>query len=403
MESIPLAAERNTLIEGQRQRDRPANDDDLPGRAHFGVTWRADPGRFQLTAFSRAVRLNGAHTTQAPLATGDVIRAAETVFVYVDDDPMTEVHRRAHIVAKSSLSILITGETGTGKEVLARSIHGSSGRSGPFVPVNCGAIPRDLFAAELFGHVRGAFSGAVQSRKGWIGASDGGTLLLDEMGDMPPEQQCGLLRVVESRTIAPVGADREFPVDLRIISATNRDLRGMAAAGAFRGDLLARLAQVTIHIPPLRQRKTEILILARRFATECQSPLVLDAGAAEALLLYGWPYNVRELRSTVAALALFGGDAATISLSHLREVLPGIGAAPLFSPGPIGAGLRVVPPESATAIRARGMSTSVLRDAHLLKESLADVDGNIAALARRLGTSRTHVYRWLRRWGVARD
>jgi transcriptional regulator with GAF, ATPase, and Fis domain len=369
--------------------------------AEVSIDWNAQAGHFELSAMAMAVRVNGADVSYARLADGDVIRCSDTIFVYSECDPFAEVRRRAEIIAPSPLSLLVLGETGSGKEVLARAVHAASGRPGPFVSVNCAAIPRDLFATELFGHVRGAFSGAVQGRKGWIAASDGGTLLLDEIGDMPPELQPGLLRALEAKVVAPLGADHEVPVDLRVIAATNRDLQGAVAAGSFRSDLFARLAQFIIKVPPLRQRRTEILPLAMEFAAEIGFPLHLDASAAEALMLYHWPFNVRELRSTIGALGLFARDAPRASLLHIHEAHPAILSR--AREGAVPAGAPANGPDTAQAARrVRRSSANVLHDQIVLTEHLAEAEGNVAALARRLGTSRSHVYRWLRRWGLTR-
>ncbi len=211
---------------------------------------------------------------------------------------LKEVAARA---AKRPSTVMILGETGTGKEMLARYIHQRSPRAGkPFVPVDCTGFSETLFESQLFGHVRGAFTGAVRDTLGFVRAADGGTLFLDEIGELAPALQAKLLRVLQDRRVVPVGASRSFPVDIRVISATHRDLGAMVAADRFRQDLLFRLQVITINVPPLRQRREDIRALADDFIlrqadinTEPAKPLCPSALAA--LETYPWPGNVREL------------------------------------------------------------------------------------------------------------
>jgi two-component system response regulator HydG len=207
-------------------------------------------------------------------------------------------------VATTPSSILITGESGTGKEVMARAIHERSGRRGAFVAVNCAALPEALLESELFGHVRGAFTDAREARVGLFTEANGGTLLLDEIGDMPSNLQAKLLRVIQERRVRPIGARSEHPVDVRIITATHRDLEARIEAGSFREDLYFRLNVVSLHLPPLRERVADILPLAQSFlnyfsARSAKEVKGLSAKAAEKLLAYDWPGNVRELSNCV--------------------------------------------------------------------------------------------------------
>jgi two-component system response regulator HydG len=218
-------------------------------------------------------------------------------------------------VAGSPVPVLITGETGTGKGLVARAIHAESRRTGPLVPLNCAALPENLLESELFGHVKGAFTGAAASRPGLFTEASGGTLFLDEVGELALPLQAKLLRVIEAGAVRPVGAEKEHPVDVRIVAASNRDLREAVRTGRFREDLLYRLDVVTIELPPLRHRREDILVLAEHFLAEAGqrhpgSPVRrLSAAAAERLLAYDWPGNVRELQHVVERVVVLGSRA----------------------------------------------------------------------------------------------
>ena len=214
-------------------------------------------------------------------------------------------------VAKFDSSVLITGETGVGKEVVARYIHSQSPRSNaPFVAINCGALPETLLESALFGHKAGAFTGATKDRPGLFEEAEGGTIFLDEIGDTTPALQLKLLRVLQEREVMRVGETRPFKVDVRVISATNRDLQQAVRANSFREDLYYRLRVVEIHVPPLCQRKDDILPLARHFVNKCAirlglPDLRLDATSLDCLLDYSWPGNVRELENAIEHAAVF--------------------------------------------------------------------------------------------------
>jgi hydrogenase-4 transcriptional activator len=228
------------------------------------------------------------------------------------DDGLQLVMERVNLVAGSDLSVLIFGETGTGKELIARTIHNRSPRAdGPFIRVNCGAIPRELIDSQLFGHEKGAFTGAVETRKGWFERADGGTLFLDEVGEMPLEAQVRLLRVLQDGWLERVGGKKAIHVDVRLVLATHRDLASMVATGAFREDLWYRIATFPIFIPPLRERAADMAQLAEHFARRSAIrfglPLCLPHSAdIRVLNQYAWPGNIRELATVIDRAALLG-------------------------------------------------------------------------------------------------
>ena len=234
--------------------------------------------------------------------------------------PMRRVFDLVSRVADSEASVMISGESGTGKELIARSIHDRSPRSaGPFIALNCAAVPPSLIESELFGHLKGAFTDARNARDGLFAKANGGTLFLDEIGEMPLEMQPKLLRALQERMVRPVGGDREVPFDARLVTATNRDLESEVEAGRFREDLLYRIDVVRVELPPLRMRGRDVLLLAQsfieRFATRSGRAVgEIDPEAAELLLGYDWPGNVRELENCIErAVTLCRLDRVTIA------------------------------------------------------------------------------------------
>ncbi len=216
---------------------------------------------------------------------------------------MLEVYELINRVASSEASVLATGESGTGKELVARALHARSRRAeGPFIPLNCAAVPEQLLESELFGHAKGAFTDAKADRPGLMTKANGGTLFLDEIGELPVTMQPKLLRALEERVVRPVGADKELPIDIRVVAATNRDLEDQIEQGAFREDLFYRVNVITVALPPLRSRGRDALTLAQhfldRFAAQSERDVTgFTAPAAERLMAYSWPGNVRELRN----------------------------------------------------------------------------------------------------------
>ena len=363
--------------------------DPRASRVHFEIIPTRHSTGFKIRDLDshNGTRHNGKLIRVAPLSNGDVIRAGDSLLVYCERDVKGRIDRFVKRAAGSDMHLLILGESGVGKEVLARRIHDISARKGPFVAVNCAAVPHDLLVSELFGHTRGAFSGAQQSREGLFTSARGGTLMLDEIGDMAVALQPALLRVLETRAVRPVGGDREHPIDVRIIAATNLDPCELVEKGKFRGDLYARIAQLVIDLPPLRARKDEILELAWMFGSDGNPQWAVDADVAEALLLWDWPYNVRELKSVIKALQTSAEDGRAVQFGQLIELRPEIAVS--------------VESTRFPAIQTES-SSDILTDRDRLADALRAVDGNIAALARKLATSRSQVYRWLRRWNLPR-
>jgi transcriptional regulator with GAF, ATPase, and Fis domain len=306
-------------------------------------------------------------------------------------------------IAPTELSVMLLGESGTGKEVVAGELHRLSERRGRFAAVNCAAIPGNLLESELFGYKRGAFSGADRDKPGLIQSADGGTLLLDEIGDMPLEAQAKLLRVLQSKEVFPLGATTPERVDVRIVCATHRDLGRLQQAGKFREDLFARLNEYQLRLPPLRERKEDIFMLVRAFfERHSGAALSVSFPFMTALINYDWPYNVRELEACIKrSIAL--SDGALIDVDQLpdpvRDAMSDYGD-PL-APGarPSGA----PPPASAPPATGSVMPRSVMPTEAELCALLARHHGNVAAVGRELGKARMQIHRWMKRFGIEVD
>ncbi len=309
---------------------------------------------------------------------------------------MARLKRLVEKAAPSEGRVLITGENGTGKELVARAIHAGSARAaGPFVKLNCAAVPKDLIESELFGHEKGAFTGAVAARKGRFERADGGTLFLDEVGDMPAPMQAKLLRVLQEGELERVGGSETLTVDVRVVAATNQDLEAMVEAGAFREDLYYRLNVVPLRTPALREHKGDLPALVARFLDEAarrnrRRGMRLTEGAMQALLAYDFPGNVRELRNVVERLVILA-DAETIAEDEVRSLLPGgrlaaaKGAPSGYRPG--------VPLKDLAAEAER----------RIIEAALEDQGGNMTETARSLGLERSHLYKKCRALGIRRD
>ncbi|MEW5724563.1 MAG: sigma-54 dependent transcriptional regulator [Thermodesulfobacteriota bacterium] len=285
-------------------------------------------------------------------------------------------------VARTDTPVLITGETGTGKELVARAIHSRSGRAfGPFIAINCGALPESLLESELFGHERGAFTGAVRTRLGRLEMADQGTLFLDEVGEITPQVQVNLLRVLEEKKFLRLGGQREIASDFRLICATHRDLAALIEQGRVRRDFYYRVNVISILVPPLRDRREDVPLLAnhfaRRFAREMNKPLEdLRPQACRVLQHYDWPGNVRELRNVMERAVVInrGGIIEAEDLVFLRPEAPA-------APG--GASLEEV-------------------EADHIKRTLADCQGNVSRAARILGINRSTLTRRLKKLGLTK-
>ena len=350
--------------------------------------------------------VNGVRVARAALRDGDVLEIGSVLLVYraalpasfgtaadLDGDALAAVtpglatllpHLADQLdalerVARTPIPVVFLGESGTGKEVLARAVHTLSGRPGAFVAVNCGGLPGTLLESQLFGHIKGSFTGAVRDEPGGIRAADRGTLFLDEIGDLPLTAQAALLRVLQEREVVPVGGSQPVKVDLRVVAATHRPLDKMATRGEFRADLLARLAGYRHVLPPLRARREDLgLILGdllRRAEIPGATSLRIDVAAGRRIFAYDWPLNIRELQqcvSVAAALSTRGLiEAAHLPLPHAAAPAPAAVADELEDP-------------------------DVLR--RTLVALLAQHRGNISHVARDLGKARMQIHRWMRRF-----
>jgi DNA-binding NtrC family response regulator len=307
--------------------------------------------------------------------------------------------------AITEATILLQGETGTGKEALSEAVHQASGRGGgPFVVVDCGSIPHELIASELFGHAKGSFTGAAADKQGLIEAANQGTLFLDEIGELALDLQPQLLRVLDRRQVRRVGDTHATDVDIRVIAATHRDLRAMVRAGKFREDLYYRLAVVATHVPPLRERKADIPALAACFAERMgRGPFALSPALLEQLERHDWPGNVRELRNVVER-ALSLGNAAVVDL--------GDGGAPPSPEAPAGPAAtdsapRTLPPTSSGVLdlpfkeAKAALVESFERD--YLTALLARHRGNISRAAAEAGIDRNYIHRLVKKYGLEVD
>jgi DNA-binding NtrC family response regulator len=349
--------------------------------------------------------VGGRRVSEAALIDGDLVEIGSTVFLFrdavrrsfrepADADgaalaaghpalatlslPWSRALAEVARVAASRVPIVLFGESGTGKEVLARAIHLQSGR-GPFVALNCGALPEALVEGELFGHKKGAFSGASEERPGLVRAAHGGTLFLDEIAELPLASQVKLLRVLQEGEVTPLGGTTPLPVDLRVVCASHRALPAEVEAGRFRADLLARLAGHTVALPPLRDRREDlgllIAALLRRHLGDGAARIRFERDAARQLFLYPWPLNVRELEQALGAAAALAVD-GRITLAHL--------------------------PEAVRAADGR-VTGAAEADAALRGELIRRFTaqrGNLSAVAREMGKERVQIRRWCKRLGI---
>ncbi len=424
--AVPLKATSTTI---GREVD---NDLSIPEPAvsrYHAIIERHSEGDFQLIdrGSTNGVIVNGARTQAARLRAHDLIRIGDSMFRFAEHDALAyvayrldggidhsarPVHHtlasrlvggyridalldRVDKVARTTLACVIYGESGTGKELLARTIHDASARPGPFRAINCAALPPNLIDSELFGYRKGAFTGATRDKPGLVRTAHLGTLFLDEIGDMPAEAQSKLLRVLQEREVLPIGATEPEKVDVRVVSATHRDLEAEVASGRFRGDLLARLREFVVRIPPLRERREDLYSLTRYFLKQ--------AGRADAKMTlpfmlgfahHEWPYNVRELESAVK-LSVALADGADLDIRHLPDTIQHALRHP--------ARLSSRPAASHPAEPPVPPAGNEPPTEHKLRALLAKQRGNIAAVGRELGKERMQIHRWIKRYAINID
>jgi len=366
--------------------------------------------------------VNGSRHERTVLADGDLIELGHTFFIFreaIDTEEnsaslevgelrsaapglatlvpsLASEFRNLEAIAPSSVSVVVCGETGTGKEVVAQAIHQLSHRTGTFVAVNCAALTKTLVESELFGYRKGAFSGAAEDRVGLVRSADRGTLFLDEIGDLPASAQAVFLRVLQEGEVLPVGGTQPVKVDLRVLAATHRNLPELVEADQFRADLLARISGLTLTLPPLRERREDLGLLTgmllRRHVAKRGEPIHFSSDAARAMLLYRWPLNIRELEKclTAAVVLARGGP---VELNHFPRPVQAALEEPKrkdASPTDAGTGENLEGPLSDEDQRRREEILGLLRE-HA---------GNVTAVARVLGKARFQVQRWLKRYRI---
>ena len=385
-------------------------DDGLMSATHAQISRVVESWMIEDKGSKNGVIINGEARPKAVLSDGDILELGRTFFRFRTGVPSERdvpvIRDSANLeapaprwgtfqcalarelnalqeVARAAVPLLFTGETGTGKEVLARGVHSLSERRGPFVAVNCGALPENLIESELFGYRKGAFSGAAEDRPGLIRSAEGGTLFLDEVGDLPPSSQAALLRVLQEREVLPLGATQSVAVDFRLVAATNRNLPALVERGTFRADLLARLAGYSVHLPPLRDRRDDLGLILRdllvRVAPGAPDRVAFDRHVVRHLLSYAWPFNIRELENCLQAALAVAKD-GRIRLEHLpRTMTSGRGAPVVDAAGD--------PEDARRAELARLLETH---------------GGNVSAVARAMGKARAQVQRWIKKYGLRR-
>ncbi len=363
------------------------------------VTKPVDSDRLKL-AVRRAIE-RSALTKRVAELTRELGEARLTRQLVGESGPMKTLFDTIRRVFDSDVAVCILGESGTGKELVARAIHeGGRRRKGPFVPINCAAIPEHLQESELFGHEKGAFTGATATYRGRFEQAEGGTLFLDELGDMSPATQVKLLRAIQEKTIRRVGGTVDIPTNVRIVAATHRDLEGLVRRNAFREDLYFRLMVYPIEVPALRERPDDIALLAAHFLRTFRDDVGrevsrISSEALEALVAHAWPGNVRELQNIVHR-AMLTCDGGQIELRDLPPALRKPVLPPVREP-------RSVEISVAPTSAGGGLPTLVLRDLERLafQEALAKTKGHIASAAKMLGIGRATLYRRVVEVGIS--
>jgi transcriptional regulator with GAF, ATPase, and Fis domain len=387
--------------------------DPTVSRLHCEVRVRGDAISLRDHGSTNGTWVGGVRLRDADVPAGTLVRVGSSVVrIEASDEPsfvelsardgfgelvgasveMRRLYAVLERVAPTDATVLVEGETGTGKDVVARSLHAASRRAaGPFVPIDCGAIPESLFESELFGHVRGAFSGAVSDRRGVFEEADGGTLFLDEIGEMPLALQPKLLRAIETRAVRRVGASGTRPVDVRIVAATNRDLARCVNEGAFREDLYYRLAVVEVTLPPLRDRPADVGALAQHFyARFAPAAGPLPADFARTLAARGWPGNVRELRNFIERSVSLGFVSPEGPRAPATNAPPGLPARP---------DLEGLVPLELPLKDARQRWTERFEEVYV-RAMLRKTGGNVTRAAELAGVSRRFLQRLAARLGI---
>jgi transcriptional regulator with PAS, ATPase and Fis domain len=392
-------------------------------RTHAEIVWERGAFVLRDRGSTNGTLVDGRRVSEARLEHGQEVRVGDAIFKFVEAEAeryrqyrldgslaegtgrlageakeivggfqMDRIAEEVERIAPSPLSVLLLGESGTGKEVVAHELHRLSGRRGPFRAINCAAIPENLFESELFGYKRGAFSGADRDKQGLLRAAHDGTLLLDEIGDMPLDAQAKLLRVLQSKEVYPLGATAPEVVDVRVVSATHRNLKRLEQEEKFRSDLFARLNEYELELPPLRDRKEDVYLLLRTFlARHGGAHLDVSFLFMTALLHHDYPYNVRELEACAKrAIALSDGPILDAPLlpEAIRDEMADYGRTASLprEAQDEGAGPRHGAPSEAE-----------------LRSLLEQHQGNVAAVGRALGKARMQIHRWVERYGISLD
>lgn len=312
--------------------------------------------------------------------------ACAPVMYWGESDEMSRLREMVGKVAATDATVLVTGENGTGKELLAEEIHRQSGRAErPMLKVDMGAVSETLFESELFGHRKGAFTGAVSDRKGKLEEASGSSLFMDEIGNLPMHLQAKLLSALQNRQVTALGSNHPVSFDVRLICATNRDIDAMVAEGCFREDLLYRINTIRLHLPPLRQRKADIMVLARRFAAEFGAryrghEMAVSDGAESRLVGHSWPGNIRELRHAVEKAVIISGSADSLVASDFD-----------LSPVAVASGGPTTPQPAMTIEEM---------ERRMISEAIDACGGNLSAAAQRLGITRQTLYNKMRRYAL---
>jgi transcriptional regulator with GAF, ATPase, and Fis domain len=409
-----LGSKNGTLVNGERRPSHVLQDGDLVELGHT------------LLVFCQ--QLAAAGDAEAEPVPGLATFSAE----------FAQRRDKLKALAPSPVSVLVRGETGTGKELMARGVHQLSGAPGAFVAVNCGALPAGLLESELFGYRKGAFSGALKDHVGLVRAAEGGTLFLDEIGDLPLPAQAALLRVLQEREVLPIGEVRPVKVDFRLISATHRDLEALVSVGEFRQDLYARISGFVLDLPPLRERREDLGLILRAMLRRMGDDVVrktrFGTDALLAFYRYDWPLNVRELEKYLEAAIVLAGD-KPVRVAHLPDSLGrGVGAGgerggggasggggsverPTPVPPPsLGGGLSApppAPPPGGASVPKERTERTPPSNAPLSEEDrarkvelealLKEHRGNVTAVAAAMGKARVQIRRWMKRYGLSRE